>query len=164
MMKNTALHIVLLLMLLSACDQQADPLEELEMPPDTQRLQECHAQRMWTQTSLREMLAGEWRWFYTVNYFSSGPPASTLDRNTIVTIKPDSTLQIEEAGTVTQTTHWTLNTVSDDAFRIETDPFTPLVLGHVVLCDSIVMFGNSFVDGDDNYFVRTSVSYPDIAP
>ncbi len=155
-MKKAVGFIVAVLFLFPACDQQVDPLSKLQIPPDGQMLRDCHDQKMWSAQSLRAALVGEWRWYYSANDFSGSfyPPRNTLDLNTVVVFGADTSYNVMEAGEVTHTTQWSLEEVQPGFFNADTETFKSPSLGFVILCDDLVEFSESYIDGDDNYFVR----------
>ncbi|MEM8487654.1 MAG: hypothetical protein AAF564_19035, partial [Bacteroidota bacterium] len=156
LVKKTVGFILAVFFLLPACDQQVDPLSELAIPPDGQMLRACNDQKMWSAALLRESLVGEWRWYYTYNGFTPNAARNTLERNTVVTLNSDSTLQVMEAGETTYTTRWSVENVYEDLYGLETTSSTPFTLGHINLCDDLLEFDDSNIDGDNNFFVRTN--------
>ena len=104
--------------------------------------------------SLREELIGRWRWVYAVNYWAPDEGRNTENEELQVHLEDDSTLTVIRRGGVEQTTTWTVVLRDASLFGIDTDIFVGNLRGRILLCDNLVEFNNSYIDGSDNYFVK----------
>ena len=144
--------LFVLLLTTVSCDSER---KELVPPPLSQaEMWDCYQQQEWDMQSLREELIGRWRWVYSVNYWAPDEGRNTESEELQVHFEDDSTLTVIRRGDVEQTTTWTVVVRDASLFGIDTDKSVGNLRGRILLCDNLIEFNNSYIDGSDNYFVK----------
>ena len=150
-MKYSPLLILGLFTLLLACKKEKTSPVPYEFPID---ISDCHYSQSWDSTKTHAALIGEWQWKYIQCFWTPNDANGDDYAGLEIKFKPDNTLEVRENGVLTQTASWKIQTSFDDSFEVETVPEVVLLYGHIAICNDIIAFSHSYIDGCDNYYKR----------
>jgi len=123
--------------------------------PTQEEMWSCHHQNDWDTTKMKNELSGKWKWVFTQNYWNPTEGRNTEDKHIEIEFANDSILNIIENDTIIHSAKWSIVLKDDDLFGIEFDSSVSLLHGRILICGNTLEFNNTYLDGDDNYFLRT---------
>lgn len=152
-MKIISFWVILLLGLTAlSCDSDG---EEIEFPPLSQgEIWDCYQKREWNEQTIKDELIGQWRWIYSVSYWAPDDGRNTESENTLIRFSGDSTLNVVIDGSSQSSIRWSVVQRDGDLFGVDTENTVAQLYGRILLCDNLLEFNNSYIDGSDNYFER----------
>ena len=113
---------------------------------------QCYQKGNWDEQTLQNEMYGEWNWVFAASPWTVEGMNTERER-TKLTFSSDSTLFIKVNGVTTFSSGWSLEQ-SGDLFNLESDSSHLLLHGGILLCDNLLSFNSSWVDGGDYYFER----------
>ncbi len=151
-MKNQKVVISLLFAIaMLSCEQQ-----KLPHPPKTlEDMHSCYQNKAWNEISLRDSLIGEWRWLYTQNFWAPEAAHYTTNQDVCITFRSDSLLHVITQGDTLHTTKWEIMLKQNNNYELALEAPHQYLHGNILLCEDLLLFNNSYVDGSDNFFERT---------
>ncbi|MCB0630687.1 MAG: hypothetical protein R2824_07570 [Saprospiraceae bacterium] len=145
-MSKKLLTIFLTLVLFSTCQQ-----DEI-LPYSIEGAYNCFQESNWTTDSVDAALLGSWEWVYYSCY--SGEMEETEAGELLLKFYSDHQLEIYRNGLLDRVDTWKVIERGSENFELETDLIHPWLNGDIVICDELLVFFNSYIDGCDNFFEK----------
>lgn len=142
---------ILFIVMFGACQEKEDPFSM----PDMNELWTCNEAENWDEQTLQEALIGEWKWMKSVNPWFPDAPNPADSMTVVIAFHADGNMQFIEEGNTEFTTGWDLVVEDWSLLGVQLDTIaTDLLYGRILLCNDILLFNNSYIDGADNYFKK----------
>lgn len=149
MLKRTFILISIILNI--GCDKE----EITQRPMSETDIWNCYTNSEWTELKIRTELIGRWKWIYSENFWAPDKGRNAENENTVIEFLSDSTLNVIVGGELQNSTKWIVTSKDGELYGLELDAaVTTLLYGRILICDEIVEFNNSYIDGSDNYFKK----------
>jgi hypothetical protein len=123
--------------------------------PDQEKMWDCHHQNDWNSSKIINAFSGKWKWVFTQNYWQPITGRNTENENIEIEFVNDSVLNIIQNGIISISTKWEIVPVDGDLFGLSSDSSISFLYGRILICGNTLEFNNTYLDGDDNYFLRT---------
>ena len=154
-MKSYRFVITLLLSLaLFGCEKQKTP----HPPKSLEDMHSCQHNKEWSTKSLRDSLVGKWRWLYTQNFWAPEAAHYTTNQELFIRFRSDSLLHVTAQGDTLHTTKWQVILNRNDSYELGLQEPHQYLYGNILICEDLLLFNNSYVDGSDNFFERIQPS------
>jgi len=150
MTRRLLLFSLLLTIALFSCEKQNNP----QPPLSLEDMHSCHQKKDWHAELLRDSLLGEWRWLYTQNFWAPEAAHYTTNQEVFISFRPDSLLHIVVREDTLHTTKWQVSLRRTNMYQLVLEEPHQYLHGDIVLCEDLLLFNNSYVDGSDNFFER----------
>lgn len=148
---KSILLLLFLGIIINSCSKEKIP----ERPMSQNDIWACYNNSEWNKLKIREKLIGSWKWIYTECFWFPENAKNTENENIQIDFLSDSTLNVIVDGKRMSSTKWTVITEDTKFYGIELDSnVTHLLSGRIFICDEIVEFNDSYIDGADNYFKK----------
>jgi hypothetical protein len=138
--------LLLLILLLPSCQ------EDVVLPYSIEGAYNCYLDQSWTATSVDAALIGEWDRVYYSCY--SGEMEETAKGELQLILTDDHQLEIYQNGLLERTDTWEVIPRGSENFELKTSQIHPWLNGDIVICEELLVFFESYIDGCDNYFER----------
>jgi len=147
MMKKTIIFGTLLtiLFVFQSCTK------DTSVKNDIQGLWDCNASQNFDSTKLADKLIGSWQWTKS----SSELVTKKADKKVVVTFTSDRKFTVVENSAIITQGNWRLKIVDSGILGLSLDTTSQFLYGRILLCESQVVFNDSYRDGTDNFFVST---------
>ena len=156
---RTFLSGFLLSFLLFSCNKKepAAPVKSGLVPKDENNarfkaLYSCYSNNNRDSNGMADGLIGTWKLDYSYNYWTAD--ATYADKEVLITFFPNRTLIIKESGVSGSARNWSLYLDNSTSWMLQVNPMFEYLRGQIFLCDTEVMFYNSYIDGFDYYFTK----------
>lgn len=137
---------LLIIILVPACQ------EDEVLPYSLEGTYNCYQSETWTAASVDAALIGEWDRVYYSCY--SGEMEETSIGELLLVLTEDHELEIYQNGLLERTDTWEVVPRGSENFELKTNLIHPWLNGDIVICDDLLVFFESYIDGCDNYFER----------
>ncbi len=145
------LFLLFLGIIINSCSKEKIP----ERPMSQNDIWACYNNSEWNKLKIREKLIGSWKWIYTECFWFPENAKNTENENVQIDFLSDSKLNVIINGKLMSSTKWTVIAEDTKFYGIELDSnVTHLLSGRIFICDEIVEFNDSYIDGADNYFKK----------
>lgn len=124
--------------------------EDEILPYSIEGAYNCFQENTWTVATVDAALVGSWERVYYSCY--SGEMGEVAQGELLLLFKADHQLEIYEDGLLERTDTWKVVERGNENFELETGLIQPWLNGDIVLCDGLLVFFNSYIDGCDNFF------------
>ena len=122
-------------------------------PPKSQGdMFDCHQQSNWDSLSVSNELIGEWEWEHISCYWNPDDDNDNEYRGLTIEFNEDQSLIVREEGLITQASSWKVVDGDANLYALEVDPRVIQLYGRILICDDLLEFNDSYIDGCDNYF------------
>ncbi|PHN05029.1 hypothetical protein [Flavilitoribacter nigricans] len=140
------LGLLLLIVFLPACQ------EETALPYSIEGAYNCYQDETWTLESVDDALIGEWDHVYYSCY--SGEMEEIPVGDLRLVFKENHELEIYRDGLLDRQDTWEVIPRGSENFALTTSQIQPWLNGDIVICEDLLVFFESYIDGCDNYFER----------
>jgi hypothetical protein len=144
-MWNKLRYLLPLLALFPGCQEDDETL-----PYSIDGAYNCFQESSWTVASVDAALIGSWERVYYSCY--SGEMEEIDPGELLLVLKADHQLEIYENGILQRTDTWKVVPRGSENFELETTFIQPWLNGDIVICDGLLVFFDSYIDGCDNFF------------
>lgn len=138
--------LIFLLIFLPACR------EEAPLPYLLETTYNCYQDQSWTTATVETAIIGEWERVY-FSCFSGEMGEVGPDELTLY-LMADRKLEIYRNGLPDRTDTWEIVPRGSENFELKTSQIQPWLKGDIVICDDLLLFFESYIDGCDNYFEK----------
>jgi len=142
--------ISLVILSLFSCDKEEYP----ERPISELEIWNCYSQSVWDNNKINNELIGKWQWVYSINYWNPDKGWNTENENTMIEFFNDSTLNLIVNNEIINTAKWTIAIKDVQLYGLVLDVSISQLYGRIIICEDILEFNNSYIDGSDNYFIK----------
>lgn len=143
---RTVKCLLLLILFLPACQ------EDVVLPYSIEGAYNCYQDQSWTATSVDAALVGEWDRVYYSCYSGEMDEIAIGELRLVLT--DDHQLEIYENGLLERTDSWEVIPRGNENFELKTSQILPWLNGDIVICEDLLVFFESYIDGCDNYFEK----------
>ena len=148
---KSILLLLFLGIIINSCSKEKIP----ERPMSQNDIWACYNNSEWNKLKIREKLIGSWKWIYTECFWFPENAKNTENENVQIDFLSDSTLNVIVDGKRMSSTKWTVITEDGKFYGMKLDSHvTQLLYGRIFICDELVEFNDSYIDGCDNYFKK----------
>lgn len=138
---------IICLLLFNACCK-----EKPHVPIYLNDIYQCYNSATWDSLKVKNAVIGEWNWEY-ISCENGGN--NSQFKGLSIEFKPNMDLNIKQNGKIIQTSKWLLTKGNDDFhYGINAFPLVDPMYGTFLICNDIIEYNLSYVDGCDNYFRR----------
>ncbi|MGI6048624.1 MAG: hypothetical protein ACOYEG_11595 [Petrimonas sp.] len=146
-MKNLFIISAFILISLLSFSCSKDSSEQI----DIVQLYNCHKSQKYDSTKLASKLIGTWKW---TTYSAEIPGTIKADKNVFLNLTKEGEFTVTENSVVVTRGNWKLKVADIDLFALDLNNPSTYLYGRILLCENLVLFNNSYIDGGDNLFVR----------
>ena len=143
---RTVKCLLFLILFLPACQ------EDVVLPYSIEGAYNCYQDQSWTATSVDAALVGEWDRVYYSCYSGEMDEIAIGELRLVLT--DDHQLEIYENGLLERTDSWEVIPRGNENFELTTSQILPWLNGDIVICEDLLVFFESYIDGCDNYFEK----------
>jgi len=120
---------------------------------NNQQLWDCNLYQNYDSTKLASKLIGSWKW---TAYFGELSGDRKANKDVTVIFTSASTFTVIENSVVVLQGNWKLRIGDSNIYTLDLDKSSSYLYGLILLCENQVLFSDSYIDGEDNLFVRTN--------
>lgn len=129
--------------------------KEVEPPISQQGIWDCHHERVWDSTGVKNALLGKWELKYGGLYYSIEDETPKGQNARTVEFIDDSISVYNQDGIHIGTSTWKVVDGDSRLFELEVKPGIVGLYGRILICDDWVEFNISYLlNGGDTYFRR----------
>lgn len=152
----TYIIIALVTLGISACkrDSTTSTTPTAATPIDYERLSNCHNENNLYPSQITEHIIGTWQ----INKQSCGfSPETTYPTENIILILNDAgTYSIQSGVVILNEGKWGLKaSPNDNRWELSLTEPNQYLYGDIILCGNELLLSHRYIDGCDNYFIRT---------
>lgn len=136
---------IICLVLFNACCKEKPPV-----PIYLNDIYQCYYSATWDSLKVKNAVIGEWNWEYISCELGGN---NSQFKGLSIEFKPNMDLNIKQNGKIIQSSTWHISKGSDDLhYEIYAIPTVDQMYGSFLICNDIIEYNLSYVDGCDNYF------------
>lgn len=126
--------------------------EDEILPYSIEGAYNCYQSDTWTTSTVEAALIGEWDRVYYSCYSGEMEEISIGELLLVLTDKHE--LEIYQNGLLERTDSWEVVPRGSENFELKTDLSHPWLNGDIVVCEDLLVFFESYIDGCDNFFEK----------
>lgn len=117
-------------------------------------IQNCHAASNQYPSQITNNILGNWQWEKSFNPWTQ--KTTLASKHVLVHINDASTYHITENGITVSQGIWSLGKISETQWELKLTQNYTHTQGIIYLCNDELVLSSSYLDGNDNYFVKKS--------
>lgn len=152
---RSAFFVLLISVGLLSCSK-----DEVNPPFDPSSMWNAHQEKEWDSVAVARQLQGQWKWVY--NYCcpegAKQKGSNTEGEGLYIRFYEDSRLEVYKNDKLIQESSWSLYLKDgENLYGLKLEPAVSQLYGRILFKKDYVLFNNSYIDGEDNFFVKTSL-------
>jgi hypothetical protein len=133
------------------CDDNQNPMY------DYGSIWKCHQESNWSYETTKNKIVGLWEWKYVECCGETTKPYQNgiVSKGLKIQFNADGTGILIDKDAIGEFT-WDIDLVVNEngLYKFRTTSIIPQLYGRLLLCDNVMMCNSSYIDGEDNFFIK----------